>query len=233
MTAEAIFEVAREENLCGLGLINHVHPDTPSSMFDQSREEIEVNKSGFDGRVLLGAELDLLNHNGDTTYAEWVTEKVDFITLGIGHYQLDWVEANFEVSPEVFLIAETEALISALRRYPIDIVVHPYIYVAFPKLAPHFMGKLFPGDIPRKLVDELAQSLLKNGTYMEYHCRDIVVRPERLGGRPFVDSYFSLMNTLRERGVPFVAGSDSHRLNQIHRINAAPKWAREQIPINE
>ena len=57
-----------------------------------------------------------------------------------------------------FLIRETRSSIAALGRQRFNISVHPYIYVAFPKLAPHYVGPLRPGDLPARLVDDLARS---------------------------------------------------------------------------
>ena len=229
MTAEATLQAASDIGLQEVGLINHLHPVTELAIFREGREELGVANGSRPETVLYGAEIDLLDQEGSTSYREEVREHVDFLTLAPGHQQLEWVHSDLTLPPAEFLIRETQSIIKALSRERFDILVHPYIYVAFPKLAPHYVGPLRPGDLPASLVEELAAILVENGTACEYHCRDIVVRPQSLGGESFVKSYMTLLDALRAQGVRFVTGSDAHRLDQIPRSRAAPDWARNSL----
>jgi histidinol phosphatase-like PHP family hydrolase len=230
MTAIATLKGASEIGLEEVGLINHLHPVTELQIFREGRDEIErADDCPRPPKVLYGAEIDLLDQKGSTSHRPEVRDYVDFVTLAPGHHQLKWVQGDLTLPPAEFLIRETQSLIEALGQHRFDILVHPYIYVAFPKLAPHYVGPLRPGDLPGNLVDNLAAVLIEKGTAVEYHCRDIVVRPHTLGGEPFVKSYLTLLDALRARGVPFVTGSDAHRLDQIPRSSAAPAWARNRL----
>ncbi len=234
MEVPAILEEATRHGLEEIGLVNHLHPNTSLDVFRKSRQEIDAHRSRFKGKIWLGAELDLLDQEGHTTFCPDILGLVDYLTLGPGHYQLEWVKADFTVPPAEFLEREARSLIAALRSQRVDLVVHPFIYVAFPKLAPHYVGALHPGDLPETLLRELAQALLARETAVEFHCRDLIVRPEGLGGAPFVASYEKFLSKLREFGVSFVQGSDAHRLNQIGRTFAAPDWsARRLEPLSK
>jgi histidinol phosphatase-like PHP family hydrolase len=233
MTAVATLKEAAAVGLAEVGLVNHLHPVTDLEIFRLGREELEAADGLRPSKVLYGAEIDLLDQKGATSYRPEVREHVDFVTLAPGHQQLQWVQSDLTLPPGEFLIRETQSIIEALGTGRFDILVHPYIYVAFPKLAPHYVGTLRPGDLSASLVDRLADVLIENGTFVEYHCRDIVVRPERLGGDPFVKSYMTLLEALRSRGVRFVTGSDAHRLDQIPRSRAAPAWARNRLEVGE
>ncbi|WP_167525508.1 hypothetical protein [Roseomonas genomospecies 6] len=231
MTVDAVVAEAGRCGLEEIGLIDHLHPNTESAIFRQARSEITGLGGEFSGRILLGAELDLLDQDGNTTFRPDVAEAVDFLSLGMGHYQLGWVTADLTQPPDRFLEREAESLIRALERHRVSVVVHPFIYVAFPKLAPHYVGALWPDRLPPALIDTLADVLIARNTAMEFHCRDLIHIPQRLGGEPFVTSYMALLDVLREKGVHFVSGSDAHRLNQIHRSAEAPDWARNRLPI--
>jgi len=229
MTAVAVLKEASDIALEEVGLINHLHPVTDLEIFREGREEVNAADGTRPDKVLYGAEIDLLDQKGSTSYRPDVREYVDFVTLAPGHHQLKWVRSDLTLPPAEFLIRETQSIVAALSREHFDILVHPYIYVAFPKLAPHYVGSLRPGDLPGSLVDRLAAVLIENGTTVEYHCRDIIVRPQTLGGEPFVKSYMTLLDALRAQGVRFVTGSDAHRLDQIPRSRAAPEWARNPL----
>src|SRR5262249_46871680 len=146
------------------GLINHLHPPTELEIFREGREELDAAEEARPNRVLYGAEIDLLDQRGSTSYRPEVREYVDFITLAPGHQQLKWVQTDLTLPPAEFLVRETQSIVEALSQERFDILVHPYIYVAFPKLAPHYVGPLRPGDLPGTLVDSLAAVLIENGT---------------------------------------------------------------------
>jgi len=229
MTAAAILEMAEKCVLEEIGLINHLHPTTDVNIFRLARQEADAYHGRKPAKVLIGAEVDLLDQEGRTSVREEIRDFVDFVTLAPGHHQLDWVTADFTVEPEEFLEREVCSIVAALGRYRFDILVHPFIYVAFPKLAPHYVGALRPGGLAPALVDDLAAALIAGNTAFEFHCRDLIIRPEWLGGESFVASYMVMMGALRARGVRFVVGSDAHRLNQIPRSDAAPTWARNTL----
>ncbi|MBF0166147.1 MAG: hypothetical protein HQL45_00840 [Alphaproteobacteria bacterium] len=225
MTANAILAEAGSHGLHEVGLVNHLHPSTALEIFKDSREEINQARHLFSGQIFLGAELDLLDQSGNTSFREDIRSLVDYVTLAMGHYQLEWVSGDFTLEPDQFLMRELSSLMRALSQIKVDLLVHPFIYSAFPKLAPHYVGKLLPGNLPGQLIKELAEQLKAEKTAVEFHCRDLFVRPEGLGGARFVESYMVFLEKLRGHGVAFVQGSDAHRLNQIGRTKAAPAWA--------
>ncbi|CAA7618734.1 hypothetical protein MTBLM5_280009 [Magnetospirillum sp. LM-5] len=229
MTVPAVLEAAFRCGLREVGVVNHLHPDTDLDIFRQARAEVGSYDGPRPPKVLIGAEIDLLDQDGNCSWRDGIDGLVDFVTLAPGHQQLEWVTGDFSQSPEEFLENDTRSIIQALRRHRYHVLVHPFIYVAFPKLARHYVETLRPGSLPSALIDELAATLVASDTAFEYHCRDIVVRPERLGGAPFVESYMSLVEALRRKGVRFVVGSDAHRLDQIPRSAAAPDWARNAL----
>ncbi len=229
MTPGNILRKASEVGLSRVGLVNHLHPDTPLALFDMAREEIALVREAFSGTVLMGGEAELLDQNGSTTLTGECYEHVDYILLAMGHTQLPWVKLNTDLAPEAFLIKETESLLKAISGHRVDIVAHPYIYGFLFKDAPKLAQGLRPHKIPADLIDALAKALIKNNTRMEFHCRDLIIRPERLGGDSFVRSYMRLLGQLREKGVLFTAGSDAHYLDQIGRTIHAPSWANSII----
>jgi histidinol phosphatase-like PHP family hydrolase len=225
MKASSIVGEAERLGLQELGMINHMHPDTKMSVFEQSREEVDAQRESFTGKLLLGCEVDLINQKGETCFHPNIRSHVDYVTLGMGHYQLEWVEADFSVSWQTYLNREAESLLRALEENHYNIVVHPFISTALNKYAPHYVGQLHLDAISLNLLDKLADVMLERGTAVEFHCREIFVCPERLGGTIFIQSFFRFLDFLRDKGVKVVAGSDAHKLFQMERINNAPSWA--------
>jgi histidinol phosphatase-like PHP family hydrolase len=232
MTAAAILEKAAGLGIDCVGLVSHVHPQTDLEVFRQAREEISCAAAAFPGTVLLGAEAEMLDQQGGSTLSEVLRGKVDYVMLAVGHVHLPWVRADFTGSGESFLVRETESLLKALNKNKVEILTHPFIYSNLYKIAPNLIGQLWPHRLPLDLVDALARQLCQESTAWEFHCRDLLIRPERLGGDSFVRSYMELLNGLRERGVHFVPGSDAHFLDQIGRAEKAPSWAQGRLPHN-
>ena len=222
MTAPAILEKAEACGLTEVGLVNHLHPHTNLDIFIQARTEIESLAGPTRVMFRLGAEIELLDQKGHTTNRPDLYRSVDYVLLAMGHIQLPWVKIDLSPSPEVFLARECESLLTALDVGNIDVVAHPFIYTAMHRIAPHLIGKLWPDRIPVDLLEVLAVKLKDTGVALEFHCRDLWVRPENLGGEPFVRSYLELLRFFQERDVDFVAGSDAHYLDQVGRSKLAP-----------
>lgn len=229
MTAAAILEKAAELGIDQAGLVTHVHPHTDLAVFRQAREEIASAAAAFPGTVLLGAEAELLDQQGGHTVSEDLRSRVDYVMLAVGHVQLPWVQVDFSGSGEAFLARETESILKALDQNKVDILTHPFIYTSLYQQAPHLLGKLWPHRLPPDLVAALGRRLREGDTACEFHCRDLLIRPERLGGTGFVRSYLEFLEALRQHGVRFVPGSDAHFLDQIGRARNAPAWAQGQL----
>jgi hypothetical protein len=116
MTAVAALKAASSIALKEVGLINHLHPVTDLEIFRQGREELNATDGPGPDKVLYGAEIDLLDQKGSTSYRPDVREYVDFVTLAPGHQQLKWVKSDLTLPPAEFLIRETESIIAALSQ---------------------------------------------------------------------------------------------------------------------
>lgn len=231
MTIPSILERAIEMNIDQVGLVVHFHPDDDSTVFHQAAREIEEARGAFPGQVLLGAEIDLMDQDGATSWRDELLGTVDYVLLAMGHTQMAWVQADVSLDPETFLIRQTESLLTALGSIPTTAVAHPYIYGALHKQSPVLAHALRPHLLPASLVRELAAGLIDGGIVFEYHCRDLLIRPQNLGGAAFVTSYAAFLDFLRELGVRFIAGSDAHYLDQIGRSAHAPAWAQNPLPV--
>ena len=235
MTVASVLERAGETGLDQVGLVVHFHPGDDPALFDRVRAEIAAARSGGPGgpsQVLLGAEIDLMDQNGATSWREELSGRVDYVLLAMGHTQMAWVQADLSLDPETFLIRQTEGLLKALDTVPVTALAHPYIYGALHRQSPELAYALRPHRLPEELVRSLAARLVDGGVVFEYHCRDLLIRPQNLGGAAFVSSYAAFLDALRELGVRFIAGSDAHYLDQVGRSAHAPAWAQNPLPVH-
>jgi histidinol phosphatase-like PHP family hydrolase len=233
MTAAAIFAKAMEAGLEEIGVVEHLHPHTDGQIFVAARKEIDGARGGFRGRVLQGIEAELLDAHGTTTIRSHneLHAVADYVMLAMGHTQLNWVEKPTTSNPDIFLAGEALSLLTALAKNRVDMVAHPFIYASLYRTHPELAFALRPHHLDPALRQDLAQCLVDRNIALEYHCRDIVVRPQNLGGEDFVSSWLELMTSWREQGVVFVPGSDAHYLEQIGRTRMAPDWACNYLPV--
>lgn len=231
MTVEAIARRCDEIGIQQAGLINHLHPSTPEAVFVEARREIVASQISTP-HFYMGLEADILDQRGNTSLKPGFFDLVDFTMLAMGHVQLPWVHFDLMLKPERFLIVEVESLICALESQRVDIVVHPFIYALMYKFNKSLAYSLRPHKLPSSLVSDLAHLLVEKNIYFEYHCRDLVIRPQNLGGQDFVASYNNFMLVLYGMGVKFISGSDAHRLDQIGRTKFAPAWSKEYTIYN-
>jgi histidinol phosphatase-like PHP family hydrolase len=226
MTVPAVLRRAAACGITQAGLVVHFHPGDDPRLFDTVREEIESSVSDFPGQILLGAEIDIMDQAGTTSWSDDLAGMTDYVLLAMGHTQMPWVRPDLSLPPRRFLEAETTGLMAALDRVPATVVAHPYIYGSLHRSMPGLAYSLRPHEIPDSLVSELAAKLVDSGIRFEYHCRDLLIRPWNLGGGQFTASYGIFLDSLRSLGVNFVAGSDAHYLDQIGRSANAPDWAQ-------
>ena len=233
MTAAAIMARAREAELVEIGVVEHLHPHTDLQIFAAAREEINRARSVFPGRVWLGVEAEMLDSQGATTIRarNELAAAADYVMLAMGHTQLDWVEKPRTSNPEEFIDGEARSLLTALTANRVDLVAHPFIYGCLHRTHPELAFALRPHRLDAALRRDLAQCLVDKDTSLEYHCRDLIVRPQNLGGEDFVSSWLELMTYFRAQGVRFVPGSDAHYLEQIGRTRQAPSWACNYLPL--
>lgn len=229
MTVSNIVNAGKKAGLSVMGLVNHLHPPTDMDIFRRARDEMLAAAEEDAPVLLLGVELDLMDPQGGTSCRDDVSSRVDYVMLAMGHVHLPWVMSDLSLSSENFLAKETESLLMALESIPVNIVAHPFLYPLLFRIAPNLQEEMRPHAIPLDLLEALAQLLNRKGVALELHCRDLFVRPERLGGEVFVHSYFDLLQFFVEKGVTFVAGSDAHYLDQIGRTEYAPSWARQPL----
>lgn len=231
MTVSAVLARAAQVGLNDVGLVLHHHPGDDLNAFSLLREEIELARDTFPGRVLLGAEIDLIDNGGHTSFVDGLAAKVDYILLAMGHTQLPWVRTELNHDAQSFLIGQTEGILKAIGSVPVTGLAHPYIYGALHRQNAKLAHALRPHLLPRDLVEELSARLVDGGIVFEYHCRDLLIRPQNLGGEPFVSSYAAFLEALRGHGVTFAPGSDAHYLDQIGRSARAPLWAHQTLPV--
>jgi histidinol phosphatase-like PHP family hydrolase len=232
MTAEAIIARAREVGLLEIGVVEHLHPHTGLEIFAAARAELDGARDAFPGRVLQGVEAELLDWQGTTTIRDRgaLDAVADYLMLAMGHTQLNWVEKPRTADPDRFIAGEARSLLAAITAQRVDLVAHPFIYGSLYRTHQGLAFALRPHRLDAVLRRDLAQCLVDKDISLEYHCRDLVIRPQNLGGEDFVSSWLELMTSFLEQGVRFVPGSDAHYLDQIGRAAKAPYWACNYLP---
>jgi len=229
MSPMNVIAKAKEKSIHKIGLVNHLHPVTKIKDFQHIRKSVDEAAYTFKGDALLGAEAEVLDQKGASTIHEDIREYVDYVMLATGHYHLPWTEVDIKLPAATFLAREMESVLMILERHRVDVLAHPFLYATLHKVAPEMLAKLRPHELPHDMLESFAKKLKKDNIFLEYHCRDMLFRPERLGGEKFLHSYNEFISIMRQFGVLFVPGSDAHYLDQIGRTQYAPKWAHNEI----
>lgn len=137
---KALVDSAKERGLIQIAITDHSFASTIFHMTRQKLERVQNEISSIEGsvQVLQGIEANLVNTNGDIDVPSDVIQNLDILSVGFhrfigfkgekrGGYDRSWLFANGFCSKEArqkLVDCNTQAYINAMRRFPIDVLVH-------------------------------------------------------------------------------------------------------------
>lgn len=211
-----IFQTADELGLRYIMLTDHWTVDTDPNIFIRERKEVNSLQKDFRVKVILSAEIDVLNSEGKLAadLAE-AREILDVISVAPHHYFSDRVEKPSDLSqiPEYGM----EMLISLTKNKDIKVILHPDIaYFDVGALKVMGLKDVFP--IPQNYYREFMKAAKEAGKVLQLiGCFHNWVKLEALA-RGWSEEIVSavlkkhdiFMEEVVKSGVKFVIGTDCH-----------------------
>ncbi|MBM4046498.1 MAG: PHP domain-containing protein [Planctomycetes bacterium] len=204
MTVENIVRKAEESGYETIGLCDHIHKGSDTSIVERLREEVGKLKPNI--RVLVGCEADVISPSEVSVRADFAS-RVDFIALAATHYQMPWVQIPLSTDPSEVANHYVEMFAKAVNTDFVDIIAHPFCtHDAILGNMPVILAKILDDDLIELL--EIAKT---NRIAMELTPK--VFNPLNDG------CLIRFYKLCKQVGVKISLGSDSHTVNGIGRLS--------------
>ncbi len=195
-------EAAIEKGLKAIGICDHgpghyLYGVKREKIYQMRKEVDRLNREYKEIRILLGVEANIIGFDGTIDVDEEIIEMLDILLLGF-HYGVlfrsvgDYLFMNvanpvsklLPIGRERIIERNTEAIIKAIERYPIDIITHPgdKVKLNTKKVAEAAYAKGVALEINEK-HNELSVENLKIAldTKVDFYINSDAHRPEEVG----------------------------------------------------
>ena len=224
-TLPAMLKQAAKNGVWTVGLANHYFPTTPFGIFqDQRRQLARQAPAGM--RVLVGAEVCVLDRQGSLILAADEATQLDFVLAGPHHFKQRWVEQPPLGDAAAFIDHQHRMLLGAVRHPLVDGLAHPWVInIQHAARRWGFSAGAFIAAWEERHFAELGEAAQTHQTAIEIGMGIHLMAEHQ--GRPFWQKYVRGLQILRECGVKFYFGSDAHHRHIIARVDwLAPTLAR-------
>lgn len=195
-------EAAIEKGLKAIGICDHgpghyLYGVKREKIYQMRREVDKLNREYKEIEILLGVEANIIGFDGTIDVDEEIIEMLDILLLGF-HYGVlfksigDYLFMNvanpvsklLPIGRDRIIERNTEAIIKAIERYPIDIITHPgdKVKLNTKKVAEAAYAKGVALEINEK-HNELSVENLKIAldTKVDFYINSDAHRPEEVG----------------------------------------------------
>lgn len=134
----AIKNGLEEVAICDHGPGHKLYGVKKEELFEMRKEIDELNKEYQDIKILLGVEANIMDYNGNIDVDQDILKIIDILLLGFHYgivprdgrsmynlYVLNSISKILPFSREKIIELNTNAIIKAVEKYPIDIITHP------------------------------------------------------------------------------------------------------------
>lgn len=136
-------EEARRKGLKEIAITDHgpghIFYGVRKDKIFQMREEIDrLNREYKDIKILLGVEANIIDYNGSIDVDKEILDVIDILLLGFHYgiiprdlksiyyfYILNPISKILPIARKKIMELSTDAMIKAIRKYPVDIITHP------------------------------------------------------------------------------------------------------------
>ncbi len=200
MTPENIIKRAKELELVGLCMTDHLHKDTPIEQFDKLREEFAIiDKQGID--VWIGCEVNVYNPVSWSIKPEW-TKYFDVILASPVHWIED-VEKPANLERETVVKYLCDMINGAVNCPGVNIISHPFWIPRPADVEIDVVGVLQTIIDEQLLVPTFRQSSRLNIAFE--------INPKTIEPEMYKQAIRFCVQAL-ECGVKISRGSDAHKL---------------------
>lgn len=216
-TLPAMLQQAAKNGVWTVGLANHYFPTTDFSLFQALPHQVRTAAPpGM--RVLIGAELCVLDTSGAINLSKAEAGQLDFVLAGPHHFQQRWVEPPPQGDPVAFVEQQHRMLLGAARHPLVNGLAHPWcINVQHAPRRWGFSTEQFLEVWDEAYFAELGEVAQKHNTALEIGM-GIHLMAEHQGER-FWKRYVRGLQAARAAGAKFYFGSDAHHLFVVARLD--------------
>lgn len=219
----AMLKKAAQNGVWTVGLANHYFLDTNFTVFQKlSHETPQKTPAGM--RVLIGAELCVLDTAGRIQLTPAEAAQLDFVLAGPHHFKQRWVEKPPAGSAAAFVAHQQQMLLAAVKNPLVNGLAHPWVINV--QQAPQRWGFTQAEFLTAWGEDHFAQlgEVAKNHHTAIEIGMGIHLMAEHQG-ELFWQKYVRGLQAARAAGARFYFGSDAHHLFVIARLD----WLRPTL----
>ncbi len=204
-----------------VGLANHYFLNTDFRLFQRLPQQIARHRpSGL--TVLNGAELCVLNRQGEISLTATEAAQLDFVLAGPHHFKQRWVERPCLDSVAMFVAQQHETLLNAARQPLVNGLAHPWVidparWSFGDCAAPSQVIGRFLSVWTEALFAELGAVAAAHDTALEIGMGLHLMAAHQ--GEPFWQQYRRGVQAARNSGARFYFGSDAHHLHVVARLD--------------
>lgn len=202
-----------------VGLANHYFLNTDFKIFQRLPEQV-ARKKPPGMRVLVGAELCVLDRTGRINLTTAKAQQLDFVLAGPHHFKQRWVEEPPTFNPMAFVQHQHESLLNAARHPLVNGLAHPWV------INPARWGFVMEDFLDvweEDLFAELGAVAQAHQTAIEIGMGIHLMAQHQ--GEAFWTRYLRGLQAARLAGAKFYFGSDAHHLHVIARLD----WLRPTL----
>jgi histidinol phosphatase-like PHP family hydrolase len=212
-----MLKTAAKNGVWTVGLANHYFLDTKFKVFQNLRAEV-AQKAPAGMRVLVGAELCVLDTTGAIQLTSDEAGQLDFVLAGPHHFKQRWVESPPRGDAAAFITHQHQMLLAALKNPWVNGLAHPWVINI--QQAPQrwgFTPAEFLAAWDEKLFAELGEMAKTHQTALEIGMGIHLMAQHQ--GEAFWQKYQRGLQAARAAGARFYFGSDAHHLFVIARLD--------------
>ena len=216
-TLPAMLKKAQQNGVSVVGLANHYFPNTRFEMFPKLRQAV-ARKAPAEMTILVGAEVCVLDTQGNLILTPAEAKQLDFVLAGPHHFRQRWVEQPPTDSAADFIAHQHQMLLAAAKHPLVHGLAHPWVInIQHAARRWGFSPADFVAAWTENYFIELGAVAKAHQTAIEIGMGIQLMAQHQ--GDPFWRKYAHGMRILRESGVKFYFGSDAHHLHVIARLD--------------
>ena len=213
----AMLKKAAKQDVWLVGLANHYFLNTKFEIFPKLRQQVTKKKpQGM--KVLVGAELCVLDTAGNIKLTSDEASQLDFVLAGPHHFKQRWVEKPPTQSATAFIDHQHRMLLAAVKNPLVQGLAHPWVInIQTAQRRWGFSTDDFLAAWEEAYFAELGQTAHQHNTAIEIGMGIHLMRDHQ--GEIFWQKYAKGLQAAKAAGAKFYFGSDAHHLFVIARLD--------------
>ncbi len=216
-TVTAMLKKAAQNGVQTVGLANHYFLNSDFKIFQKLRQNLS-QKTVVGMTVLVGAELCILDTNGNIKLTAAEAEQLDFVLAAPHHFKQRWVEKPPHGDAAAFVQHQHQMMLGAVCQPLVHGLAHPWVInIQHAQSRWDFSSEAFLAVWHEDHFAELGQVAHKHKTALEIGMGIHLMAEHQ--GELFWQKYIRGLQAAKAAGAKFYFGSDAHHLFVIARLD--------------